>query len=96
MRPATNSLVIPLTNEPGTDMYYHYWLTIKFDFTFDPDYSERVLEPIIKTVPFRDYDYEHDKEIDLTEYAEAIKTAFFEKAIETKVSFARMAFPEVA
>lgn len=87
-------LVIPLSEEPGTDMYWHQWLVVEFsDFTFDFEYQRAVLEPIIKTVPFEEYDYENDEELDMADYANALGLAFDKAGLTATTSLAHMAFP---
>lgn len=72
-------------------------MTIEFpDFEFDWEYKRKVLEPIVSSVEYTEYDEEADEEIDQDDAAEtfvnALVAAFAAKGLTAVVKPAAFVF----
>lgn len=85
-----NKLVTVLNQDGFQDGYWCSWLVIEFpDFEFDWDYKREVLEPIVGSVNYFEYDEEADEEIEQdeagAEYTRKLEDAFREKGFTVNI-----------
>lgn len=88
--------VIPLTEEPGTDMYWHPWAVLTIYGTDPEDRKlQDKLEKLVDAVPLEEPDLGEDEDENLDTYFEALKVKFEDAGYEVKLELASMAFPRV-
>lgn len=92
-----NKLVTLLNEDGFQDGYWCNWLVISFpDFEFDWEYKRNVLEPIVSSVKYTEYDEDTDEEFDQDVAAEtfkdALRVAFAEKGHVVNIEDAAFVF----
>lgn len=85
----TNTVkVIPLAEEPGTDMYWHQWAVLTVYGVFPEDKKTQAkIEKLVDSVPLE------DEEDGVDEYFELLKAKFEDAGHEVKLELASLAFP---
>jgi len=91
-----NKLVTVL-NEDGFHGDWSTWLVIEFpDFEFDWEYKRNVLEPIVRSVLYTEYDMEADEDIEQgvarEKFVGQLEDAFREKGFTVNIQEAAFVF----